>query len=293
MLRSAGSSQTVTILVARAVGLLIAAIVMAMVLAPAGAWASSYGAATWGANEYGELGVGTSVGPELCFRSASCSRTPVAVAKLSNPIALGSGEDFSCAVISGGKIECWGRNAVGDLGDGTETGPENCPFPSRPEPCSRTPVRVSGITNATTVVGGVAFACALLETHSIDCWGNGEKGELGDGSTESSLTPVPVSGITNAIAIAAGEVDACAVLSNHTVKCWGDGQHGALGNGGTASSSTPVEVSGITTAVAVTAANSYACAVLESGKVTCWGYNESDDLGDGKARKNRNTAMCL
>ncbi len=144
---------------------------------------------------------------------------------------------------------------------------------------------MSAITDATAVAGGDRFACALLETHHIDCWGSGEDGELGDGSTESSLTPVPVSGITNAVAIAAGEVGACAVLSNHKVECWGDGRDGALGDGNTESSATPVEVSGIANAVGVTAANQDACAVLESGEARCWGANHSDQLGDGKTEE--------
>ena len=244
----------------------------------------SYGAVTWGWSGFGELGIGTTAGPELCGGS-SCSRVPVAVANLTDPVAIGTGENSVCAVISGGSVECWGWNYEGMLGDGTETGPEECPYLALEEPCSRTPVRVSGITNATAAVVGDRFACALLETHSIDCWGGGLDGELGDGSTEGSLTPVSVSGITNAIAIAAGEVDSCAVLSNHTVKCWGDGREGALGNESTVSSATPVEVKGITNAVAVTVADDDACAVLETGEVKCWGSNNDDNLGDGKTHK--------
>ncbi|MGH2833866.1 MAG: RCC1 domain-containing protein, partial [Solirubrobacteraceae bacterium] len=213
------------------------------------------------------------------------------MAGLSDPVALGAGEDFACAVILGGEVECWGRNDAGDLGDGTATGPEECPHPRylREDDCSRVPVRVSGITNATAVVAGVGFACALLETHSIDCWGFGLDGELGNGHSERSLTPVQVSGITNAITIAAGEAEACAVLSNHTVKCWGDNHGGALGDGKTQeeqeSSDVPVEVSGITSAVAVTSGDTDACAVLESGEVRCWGSNLSGDLGDGKTQQ--------
>jgi alpha-tubulin suppressor-like RCC1 family protein len=249
-----------------------------------------YGAVAWGENTMASLGDGSAVGPESCFRSAYCSKSPVGVAGLSNPVALGAGEEFACAVISGGEVECWGRNDAGDLGDGTATGPEHCPQPSflKEDNCSRVPVRVSGITDATAVVAGVGFACALLKTHSIDCWGWGKDGELGAGHFERSLTAVEVSGITNAVAIAAGEDDACAVLSTHIVKCWGSNGSGALGDGKTHAeqegSDVPVEVSGITSAVAITAADSDACAVLESGEVKCWGRNGSGDLGDGKTR---------
>jgi alpha-tubulin suppressor-like RCC1 family protein len=249
-----------------------------------------YGAVAWGSNTWANLGDGSSVAPESCYPTVSCARSPVGVAELTNPVALGAGEDFACAVISGGEVECWGRNDAGDLGTGSATGPENCPGPSwwREYECSRVPVRVSGITNATAVVAGVGFACALLVTHSIDCWGWGLDGELGNGHSERSVTPVQVSGITNAIAIAAGEAEACAVLSNHTVKCWGSNWGGDLGDGKTKEeqelSNVPVEVIGITSAVTVTAGDTEACAVLESGEVRCWGTNLSGDLGDDKTQ---------
>lgn len=258
--------------------------------ATAGEPPPAYGAVAWGANTLASLGDGSAVGPESCFRTSYCARSPVGVAGLSNPVALGAGEEFACAVISGGEVECWGRNDAGDLGDGTATGPEHCPGPSfvREDNCSRVPVHVSGITNATAVVAGVGFACALLATHSIDCWGFGLDGELGNGHSEGSLTPVTVSGITNATAIAAGEAEACALLSNQTVKCWGSNQGGALGDGKTQeeqkSSDVPVEVSGITSAVAVTAGDTDGCAALENGEVRCWGWNLSGDLGDGKTQ---------
>jgi alpha-tubulin suppressor-like RCC1 family protein len=251
----------------------------------------TYGAVSWGANTLASLGDGSATAPETCSNppyTTYCARSPVGVAGLSDPIALGTGEDFTCAVILGGEVECWGRNDAGDLGDGTATGPEHCPHPPYllEDNCSRVPVRVSGITNATAVAAGTAFACALLETHSIDCWGFGIEGELGNGHSERSLTPVQVSGITNAVAIAVGEADACALLSDHTVKCWGSNVFGALGDGKThaeqQASDVPVEVAGITSAVAITAGDSDACVVLESGEIRCWGKNGYGDLGDGK-----------
>src|SRR6185312_11201245 len=142
----------------------LATVALALAL-PGTAWGSAYGAVTWGGNEYADLGVGSALGPEACFAFSSCSTKPIGVARLADPVALGAGEDFECAVVSGGHVECWGRNDTGDLGDGSASGPEECPtrfFPK--EGCSRTPVRVSGITNATAVAAGVGFACALLET---------------------------------------------------------------------------------------------------------------------------------
>lgn len=50
-------------------------------------------------------------------------------------------------------------------------------------------------------------AAIAIAFGSIDCWGYNLEGELGNGTTTTSLTPVPVSGITGATAIAAGGRD--------------------------------------------------------------------------------------
>ena len=119
-----------------------------------------------------------------------------------------------------------GRQRRRPAGDGTTTD-------------SSVPVAVSGITNATAVaVGGDPiptsddeFACALLSTGGVDCWGYNNVGQLGDGTITDSSVPVAVSGITDATAITAGDDDACALLSTGgltagappTSGCWGTG----------------------------------------------------------------------
>jgi Regulator of chromosome condensation (RCC1) repeat len=223
----------------------------------------------WGWNVYGKLGDGTTTGPESCG-GFSCSTTPVQVSGITNATAVAVGEVSACAVLSGGQVDCWGENGSGQLGDGTFTGPEDCGG----EPCSTTPVQVSGITNATAVAVGEESTCALLSNGQADCWGWNVYGQLGDGTSvgpEScnmgielypcSTTPVQVRGLTNATAVAAGSEDACAVLSGGQVDCWGVNFFGELGDGTSTGpescreageygkpypcSTTPVQVSGI------------------------------------------------
>jgi len=125
--------------------------------------------------------------------------------------------------------------------------------------------------------------CALLSSGHIDCWGNNERGGLGDGSTTDSNTPTEVQGIDNAVQVAAGWRDTCALLSTGHVDCWGADEDGQLGNAARQeSSATPVEVQGISSAKQVTVGNQDACALLSSDQIDCWGENSVGQLGDGK-----------
>lgn len=233
--------------------------------------------------------------------------------------SLDVGGNHACAVISGGKVDCWGRNDYGQLGNGTTVN-SNVPFPvtgitnamgvsagfrhscvvttlgtvkcwgdngqgelgDGTTTSSNIPVDVAGVTGATQITAGTDFTCARLVNNTAKCWGTDSGGMLGNGSGGSSTTPVQVQGLTNAIDISAGQWGTCAVISDATVKCWGDNTRGALGNGSaSANSQVPVTVSGVSGAASVGVGWSFACARLTSGSVRCWGSNVAGQLGNG------------
>jgi alpha-tubulin suppressor-like RCC1 family protein len=148
------------------------------------------------------------------------------------------------------------------------------------------------LTNVLSVVGNSYFAsstasrCALLSTGGVDCWGDNNRGQLGNGTTALSDVPVAVLGITDAKAVAS-DTDGqsfCAVLSTGQVTCWGFNGDGQLGNGTTTASDVPVPVTKITTATAVTGGEPGGdgfCALLSTGHVDCWGAGASGQLGNG------------
>jgi alpha-tubulin suppressor-like RCC1 family protein len=112
----------------------------------------------------------------------------------------------------------------------------------------------------------------VLSSGQVDCWGDNESGQLGNGTTASSDIPIEAQGVTNAIEFSAGEADSCAALSSGHVDCWGSDNSGALGDGTEGSSSDrPVEVRGVTNAIQVAVGFQHSCAVLSSGHVDCWG----------------------
>jgi alpha-tubulin suppressor-like RCC1 family protein len=73
--------------------------------------------------------------------------------------AIGAGSYTTCAVTTGGGGKCWGNDYVGQAGDGGGGFRSN-------------PVDVIGLSNAETVAVGDFYACALLDTREINCWGS-------------------------------------------------------------------------------------------------------------------------
>jgi alpha-tubulin suppressor-like RCC1 family protein len=77
-----------------------------------------------------------------------------------------------------GAVRCWGQAGEGQLGYGnTRTIGDDL------TPAVAGDVDVGGI--AIQLTTGGEHTCALLESGSVRCWGNGEYGQLGYGNVES------------------------------------------------------------------------------------------------------------
>ena len=134
----------------------------------------------WGLEVDGQLGDGTGHFP------GDGNPSPVVVSGLVEVTALAGGGDHSCALIAGGTVECWGYDKSGQLGSTATT---TC-FGLA---CSRTPVRVPGLTNVVAIGAGAEHTCAVAADGSAWCWGDDTHGQLGDGTTTNSTIPVPIS----------------------------------------------------------------------------------------------------
>ena len=97
------------------------------------------------------------------------------------PCPLAVGNQFTCAVISGG-VQCWGLGNDGRLGNGQSFG-------------SVTPVVVSGLSDAGTLRTGDSHACVIVSGSQVFCWGSNARGQIGSGSSaQTSELPAPISG---------------------------------------------------------------------------------------------------
>ncbi len=293
MLSSVGVRQVWVGLLASAALLAFVAVASVMLVFAGGGGAAVVGGGrdslvSWGWNLFGQLGAGTTTGPQSCDGWGACSKKPVKVMLPDGTrlVAVAAGEDHSLALRSTGQVLAWGDNFDGQLGDGTFTGPESCGG----FPCSTKPVRVQlrGGIRVVAVAAGGGFSLALTSTGQVLAWGFNGRGELGNGArghrtNHDRPVKVKLPPRTKVVAVAAGGDHALALTSAGEVLAWGFNRYGQLGDGTTISSHYPMKVrlpTGIRV-LAVAAGFDHSLALTSTGQVLAWGFNADGELGDG------------
>jgi alpha-tubulin suppressor-like RCC1 family protein len=252
----------------------------------------------WGANTYGQLGLGDTdsrggmpnqMGDNLPALDLGPGRTPV---------GLVGGGNHACALLDDHSVKCWGQNLDGQLGVGDKKDRGDDPgemgdnLPAVDLGAGRTAISVSA---------GWSHTCALLDDHSVKCWGRNVNGQLGLGDMDfrgtgpnqmgDDLDSVDFGPDRFAIAISCGLLHTCAVLDDDSLRCWGMNTYGQLGLGDPdARGDEPGEMGdaldpvtlGDGRSVAILEAGAYqTCVVLDDGALKCWGYNGVGGLGLG------------
>ncbi|MGH6646724.1 RCC1 domain-containing protein [Aquabacterium sp.] len=219
------------------------------------------GVKCWGINTYGQLGNGNTI----------ASSTPVDVIGLTSGASfIKAGAYHACAILaSNGSVKCWGRNHLGQLGNGTK---------DTANPVT-TPVTVSNLTGAVSLAIGAYHTCAMLSTGSAKCWGDNANSKFGNGNTISSLIPVDVPGLSGVAGITAGHSHTCIWTTGQSGKCWGYNANGQLGTGDLASASTKTDVVNLSNVVSMSAGQYHTCALTTVGEVKCWGLNTNGQVG--------------
>ena len=115
----------------------------------------------WGSNTYGQLGNG----------GFAASSVPVAVSGGLHFRALVAGQQFTCGLSGALAVYCWGANFFGVLGAARAEFRDSVPLFAN----------VSG-----TRIGGAGYHMCAIDINSVlNCWGDNQSFELGDGTRTS------------------------------------------------------------------------------------------------------------
>ncbi|MGI9006903.1 MAG: RCC1 domain-containing protein [Streptosporangiaceae bacterium] len=143
-----------------------------------------------------------------------------------------------------------------------------------------------GLAGAVTTSGTAAAAVAgpgragAAATFRAWAWGAGNSGELGNGSTASSLVPEQVPILPGITQVAAGSGFSLALASDGTVWAWGFNSEGQLGDNSTTTSYEPVQVAGLTGVTQIAAGTAFGLARRSDGMVWAWGADYDGQLGN-------------
>jgi alpha-tubulin suppressor-like RCC1 family protein len=224
----------------------------------------------WGEGSNGQLGDGANT-------DSSIPSPVVGFPSNQKAITISSGHSHTCALLDDGAIACWGKGSDGQLGNG---GTSDSSSPTLTD-------SLGSNASAKAISSGTGHTCAITNNGSTLCWGQGNKGQLGNGLTSSGLSPLLSEAMPfdlKAVALAAAGEHTCALLSQGSVACWGNGASGKLGDSTTADRSLPEMVAPFgdgRKAVSISATDQHTCAVLNDGNVSCWGSNQDGRGGDG------------
>lgn len=180
---------------------------------------SSQGLACWGNNGFGQIGDGSTANRLI----------PVSVYGAANDIiALGAGQQHTCAMSTTQGMTCWGNNTYGQLGNGSNSS-------------ISVPASVSNAAwDISIIEGGIGHTCAYSPTEGVKCWGRNHLGQLGDNTTTNRQVPTSVVGLPKDIS----QMDSlgyttCAASASKGLMCWGYNLYGQLLDGTTNNSTTP------------------------------------------------------
>ena len=229
----------------------------------------------WGANQLGELGIGSTVN----------ASAPTLVAGGLRFKSLIAGGQSTCGVTRGGDAYCWGDNSYGQLGAPAVAAMCGA------TPCATVPVAVNTTVKFSEVAPGLFASCGLSVSGAAYCWGDNGNGELGTGTSTGldtclgrpcSRSPLLVATGLKFRSISAGSSNACAVeRDGGALYCWGDGQLDQLGTGVPQPSSAllPALVAGGHEFATVKIGAVVTCGVSKTGIAYCWGNDLEDGLG--------------
>lgn len=230
---------------------------------------------TWGNNDVGQLGDGTTKGRNIPSQLITIREViDIAGGPGPGPQAYINGNgpfwhEHSVALKSDGTVWAWGSNFVGALG-----------ISSKNIDNSVIPVKMK-ISDAVAIAAGYAYSMTLKSDGTV--WSCGVFTWID--SMCGYITPEQIEGLYRIIAIGGGWYHKLALKRDRTVWTWGKNNYGQLGNGTFMESvtyeSTPQRVRSIRGIIAIAGGANHSLALKYNGTVWAWGDNQYGQLGDG------------
>lgn len=219
----------------------------------------SGGLFSWGNNNYGALGIGTTVSQS----------SPVQVGT-GNWRTVSSGGNFSLAISSTGSLWSWGRNDRLQLGNSAST-----------SVVASSPVQIGADTDWSATSAGYKSSMAIKSDGTLWAWGYNTFSNLGLGAdTSNRSAPVAVGGTWTAVDLA--KTATVGIKSGGTLWSWGYTTNGTLGDGqGSTTVNSPVQVGTGTAWSSVAAGKYHIIALKTDGTLWAWGKNDKGQLGLG------------
>lgn len=236
---------------------------------------------SWGYNNKGQLGDGTTIR----------TLTPVEITQQfsleqdDKIISVALGDMHSAALSSKGRLFTWGWNFYGRLGDGTTTN-------------RFVPTEITSLFNLnsdeviTKVALGVSCSAAITSEGRLFTWGENASGQLGDGTISNKSTPVDITekfeleGDEKIIDASIGYVHMGALTSKGRLSAWGNNAYGQLGNGTNNLQVNPIEITSFMdlntaeTPVSIHLGAYHTMVVTSDDRVFTWGNNTKGQLGN-------------
>lgn len=251
------------------------------------AWTSKGNVFSWGDNTFGELGAGD--------KRSHDGIVPVDTPSGVRPKDVACGGHHALLVTPEGRVFAWGKNNVGQLGNG-EASNEGVPSPTAVPPL----VNLEDAEKVNRVYAGYGHSALLTSRGNVFVAGDNGLGQLGTGSGaphSTTFIAVPALEDLRGVELALGRAHTMLVTANGELFGFGGNQHGQLGMGDTASKPTPHRVAelGDGKAKHVFAGSYNTFVAMDNGELFVWGRNNAGQLGmrAGKMPKTRPVSIGL
>lgn len=190
-------------------------------------------------------------------------------------VSLGDG--FATIICDDGKLLSWGKNELGQLGNGTRDGKE--------KPRVNSSIQDSFLQ----VACGGTHTVSLTKSGRVLTWGGNSKGQLGDGQLTSSTTPLSALQLRHrpVVSVSCGENHCLALTIGGNVYAWGDNSFGQLGLMDAKNRLRPEQIKSMRSigARSISAGRNHSLVVSHSGLLLSFGSNSHGQLGlDSEAK---------